>query len=303
MIIHKYLIKGKQVNMSSKIHPTAVIEKGAQIGSGVEIGPFCVVGSKVVIGDDCRILQNTSIINNTTIGKNNIVHPGAVIGGEPQDLKYTGENSEVIIGNNNTIRECVTINLGTVGGGGKTILGDDNLVMAYTHIAHDCILGNKIILANLVQLAGHIVIEDGAILSGLAAVHHFTTIGRLSFIGGHSAVRRDIPPFVLFEGNPAKEHGLNLVGLKRNGLSRESIRAIKNAYKLFYRSDLNRQQAIEKVKEAGLIDVPEVAELVQSFVNSENGRQGRALEASRSTDIFTVAPNKSKESMATISKE
>ncbi|MHC4870571.1 MAG: acyl-ACP--UDP-N-acetylglucosamine O-acyltransferase [Planctomycetota bacterium] len=284
--------------MSTDIHPTAVIGKNASIGEDVEIGPFCVIGSEVAIGDGCRIMQNSSIINKTTLGSNNTIYPGSVIGAEPQDLKYTGEDSRVIIGNNNNIRECVTVNLGTSGGGGKTVIGDDNLIMAYCHIAHDCILQNKIVLANLVQLAGHIVIEDGAILSGVAAVHHFTTIGRLSFIGGHSAVRKDVPPFVLFEGNPAKEHGLNLIGLKRNGVSGESLKSLKKAYRIFYRSELNRNQAIEKVKDEGLESVAEVAELVKSFVNSANGRQGRALEASRSTDIFTASPNKNQQTAA-----
>lgn len=280
--------------MSIKIHPTAIIEDGAEIGEGVEIGPFSYVGSQAVIGDNCKLLQNVSVVNRTTLGKNNTIHPGAVVGGQPQDLKYAGEDSVVIIGDNNMIRECVTVNLGTSGGGGKTVIGNDNLIMAYCHIAHDCILGNKIVLANLAQLAGHIVIEDGVILSGVAAVHHYTTIGRLSFIGGHSAVRRDVPPFVLVEGNPAVEHGLNLVGLKRNGVSGDALKSLKKAYKLFFRSELNRSQAIEAVRNEGLEKFPEVAELLTSFENSEKGRHGRALEASRATDIFTASPAKNK---------
>jgi UDP-N-acetylglucosamine acyltransferase len=269
--------------MSREIHPTAVIETGAELGDGVTVGPYAYVGAEVSLGAGCVLHHHATVTGFTRMGPGNAVHPGAVVGGPPQDLKYRGERTELIIGEGNTFRECATVNLGTAGGGGKTVIGDNCLLMAYTHVAHDCIIGDRVVIANSAQLAGHIRIRAGAVVSGMAAVHHFATIGRLSFVGGLSGVRQDVPPFMLVEGNPARPRGLNLVGLKRNGIGEESVAALKKAYRTLYKSDLSRSQAIEKIRGDGLIEVPEVQELVESFEESEQGRCGRALEAGRDT--------------------
>jgi UDP-N-acetylglucosamine acyltransferase len=218
---------------------------------------------------------------NTTVGSNCRIHSGSIVGGDPQDLKFRGEDTEVIIGNNNTIREFVTINAGTIGGGGKTVIGDDNLLMAYVHIAHDCVLGSRLVLANVATLGGHTKVDDGARISGLAAVHHFVAIGRLAFIGGCAKVVRDVPPFLMVDGNPARVRGLNLEGLKRSGMSREDIQALKETYRLIYRSDLNRSQAMEEIRAQGFDEHAPAEELVRFLIDSERGRRGRGREALR----------------------
>lgn len=267
-----------------RAHPTAIIDPRAKIAEDVEIGPYSVIGPSVTLGPGCRLENNVTIIGRTTVGPNCKFHAGAVIGGTPQDQKYRGEDTELIIGANNVIREFVTINTGTAGGGGKTIIGDGNLLMAYVHVAHDCILGNHIVLANVATLGGHIVVADGARISGLAAVHHFVTIGRLAFVGGCAKVVRDVPPFMMVDGNPARVRGLNLEGLKRSGMSKEDIQDLKEAYRLLYRSDLNRSQAIEEMEKRGLAEKPPVAEIIRFLHESERGRRGRGREALR-TDL------------------
>lgn len=267
-----------------RAHPTAIVDPRAKIAEDVEIGPYSVIGPSVTLGPGCRLENNVTIIGRTTVGPNCKFHAGAVIGGTPQDQKYRGEDTELIIGANNVIREFVTINTGTAGGGGKTIIGDGNLLMAYVHVAHDCILGNHIVLANVATLGGHIVVADGARISGLAAVHHFVTIGRLAFVGGCAKVVRDVPPFMMVDGNPARVRGLNLEGLKRSGMSKEDIQDLKEAYRLLYRSDLNRSQAIEEMEKRGLAEKPPVAEIIRFLHESERGRRGRGREALR-TDL------------------
>ncbi|MFW5856515.1 MAG: acyl-ACP--UDP-N-acetylglucosamine O-acyltransferase [Planctomycetota bacterium] len=268
--------------MKPEIHPTAIIEPGAELADGVVVGAYAYVGGAARLGAGTRLHHHATVIGRTTMGAGNEVHPGSVLGGVPQDLKYQGEDTELIVGDQNTFRECVTVNIGTEGGGGKTVLGSQCLLMAYAHIAHDCILGNRVVVANAVQLAGHVRIEDGAVLSGSAAVHHFSTIGRLSFVGGLSGVRQDVPPFMLVEGNPARPRGLNLVGLKRNDVSDESLAALKKVYRLLYKEDHSRARAIECIEEDdALMSAPEVRELLDSFRRSMDGRHGRALEATR----------------------
>jgi len=267
-----------------RIHQTAVVDQRANLADDVEIGPYSVVGPAVTIGPGTVVDNHVTITGNTTIGSNCHIHSCSVIGGDPQDLKFRGEETEVIIGNNNNIREFVTVNAGTAGGGGKTVIGDDNLLMAYVHIAHDCILGNRLVLANLATLGGHIKVEDGARISGLAAVHHFVAIGRLAFIGGCAKVVRDVPPFITVDGNPARVRGLNLEGLKRSGMSREDIGALKEAYRLVYRSDLNRSQALEEIRAQGLDDNAPTAEFMGALTDSERGRRGRGREGLR-TDV------------------
>ena len=267
-----------------RAHPTAVVDPRARLADDVEIGPYSVVGPDVTLGPGCVAENHVTLTGHTTIGANCHVHSGAVIGGVPQDLKYKGEETELIIGDGNIIREFVTINTGTAGGGGKTVIGDDNLLMAYVHVAHDCILGSHIVLANVATLGGHIRVEDGARISGLAAVHHFVTIGRLAFVGGCAGVVRDVPPFMMVAGNPARVRGLNLEGLKRLGIDREELAGLKDAYRLLYRSDLNRSQAIEDLRERGSGEGSATAELIEFLLNSERGRRGRGREAER-TDL------------------
>lgn len=264
-----------------QIHPTAVVDPQASLGEDVEIGPYSVIGPGVTLGPGCRVDNHVTLTGNTTIGANNHFHSGSVVGSVPQDLKYRGEETELVIGEGNAIREFVTINTGTAGGGGKTVIGEDNLLMAYVHVAHDCVLGSHIVLANVATLGGHIRVEDGVRISGLAAVHHFVTIGRLAFVGGLAGVVRDVPPFAMVTGNPARIRGLNLEGLKRAGFDHEDTAALKEAYRLLYRSDYNRTQAIDEIRAQGLDEKPSSQELVRFLVASEQGRRGRGREAFR----------------------
>lgn len=214
----------------SKISPLAIIEDGATIGKDVEIGPYCFISSQATIGDGTKIEQNTSIYGKTTIGKNNHIFSHAVIGSIPQDLKFAGEDVELIIGDNNKIREFTLFNPGTKGGGGKTIIGSHNLFMGYVHIGHDVIIGNHCILANAATLAGHVEMGDYAVIGGMTPIHQFVHIGDYAMVAGASALAQDVPPFCMAEGNRATLRGLNLTGLRRN-LKREEIDEIKSAYR------------------------------------------------------------------------
>ena len=219
--------------MTKMIHPTAIVSDKARIGDNVTIGPYCVVDEHVVLGDGCELISHVSISGHTTIGSNNRFFPFSSIGHEPQDLKFHGEPSELIMGDGNTIRESVTINPGTEGGGMLTRLGNNNLLMAYSHVAHDCLLENDIIMANNATLAGHVKVEDGAIIGGMSAIHQFLRIGRYSMIGGMSGVVKDIPPYCLTAGGyrPALA-GLNLIGLRRRGFSNGRIKVLKEIYRI-----------------------------------------------------------------------
>ncbi len=219
----------------SKISPHAIIEDGATIGNDVEIGPFCFVSKDAKIGDETTIAQNTCIYGNTTIGKNNTIFSHAVIGSIPQDLKFNGEFVELIIGDNNTIREFTLFNPGTKGGGGKTIVGNHNLFMGYVHLGHDVIIGNHCIFANAATLAGHVEVGDYAVVGGMTPVHQFVHIGDYAMIGGASALAQDVPPFCMAEGNRASLRGLNLTGLRRH-LAREDINELKSAYRDLFES-------------------------------------------------------------------
>ena len=218
--------------MSTAIHPTAIVDSKAELGSGVSIGPYCLVGPDVVMGEDTELLSHAMVTGRTTMGAGNRVFPFSSIGQEPQDLKYHGEDSEVIIGDNNTFRENVTVNSGTEGGGMVTRIGSNNMLMAYTHVAHDCILENGIVLANCSTLAGHVEVADGAIIGGLSAVQQFVRIGELAMIGGMSGVTKDVPPFCLVAGGyRAGLSGLNVIGLKRRGYKLEQIGRLKEVYR------------------------------------------------------------------------
>jgi UDP-N-acetylglucosamine acyltransferase len=219
------------------IHPSAVVDPAARIGDGVHIGPFCVVGPNVRIGEGSELLSHVVVEGYTTIGSGNRVFPFASIGHQPQDLKYHGEASEVIIGDGNTIREGVTINPGTEGGGMLTKIGSHNLLMAYSHVAHDCLLGDQVVLANGATLAGHVEIEDGVILGGHTAVLQFVRIGRYAMVGGTAGITKDVPPFCLTSGGyrPGLA-GLNLIGLRRRQFSNEQIQCLKSMYRILFQS-------------------------------------------------------------------
>ncbi|MEO1672674.1 MAG: acyl-ACP--UDP-N-acetylglucosamine O-acyltransferase, partial [Cyanobacteria bacterium J06631_2] len=214
-----------------------------QIHPTVEIKPYAVIGSQVSIGANTVVGSHAIIDGLTTIGRDNQIFPGAAIGLEPQDLKYRGANSEVIIGDRNRIREYVTINRAT-DEGEATVIGDDNLLMAYSHVGHNCIIGNEVVIANSVAIAGHVHIESMAIISGVLGIHQFVHIGSMAMVGGMSRISRDVPPYMMVEGNPARVRSLNLVGLKRRGFSKEEIRQLKQAFRTLYLQQLPMQEAI-----------------------------------------------------------
>ena len=230
------------------ISPLSVIESGAKIGKNVKIGPFTTIAADVVIGDDTTIASHVSIMNGTRLGRNCKIYQGAIVGSTPQDLKYNGEKTLLEIGDNTTIREYCTLNIGTTATG-KTVIGRNCLVMAYAHVAHDCVIGNNVVLANNVTLAGHIEIGDYARLGGMVAVHQFVKIGQDAFIGGGSLVPRDVPPFVLAARNPIAYVGINRVGLLRRKFSLEQIESIKDIYRILFVNDMNLSQAVKEITE------------------------------------------------------
>jgi UDP-N-acetylglucosamine acyltransferase len=253
----------------ARIHPTAIISPDAELGSDVEVGPYAIIGDNCVVGDGCVISPRATLERNVTLGANVKVGIGTILGGLPQDLKFAGEETTVEIGDGTVIREYTTINRGTAQSF-KTSVGKSCLLMSYVHLGHDCHIGNNVILSNVVQLAGHVTIDDRAIVSGLSAVHQFVRIGRHSFIGGCSRVSKDIPPFLKAVGNPVKLYGLNTVGLQRSGMDEATIRELKRAYRLLFRSDLNVSQAMERVQNE-LEPMTEVRELVRFVEASERG--------------------------------
>src|SRR5436853_5517118 len=232
---------------SPRIHPSAMISRNAEVASDVEVGAFAIIGDNCTVPSGCIIAPRTTLERNVTLGQNVQVGMGTIVGGPPQELKFAGEETTVEIGEGTVIREYTTINRGT-SQSFKTTVGRNCLLMSYVHIAHDCQIGNNVILSNVVQLAGHVTIEDKAIISGLCAVHQFARIGRHSFIGGCSRVSKDIPPFLKAVGNPVKLYGLNTIGLQRNGFADNVVRELKRAYRLFFRSDLNLSQAMQRAE-------------------------------------------------------
>jgi UDP-N-acetylglucosamine acyltransferase len=251
------------------IHPTAIVDQDAKIGANVSIGAYAMIGPDCVIGDNCVISPRSTLERHVRLAENVKVGIGSVLGGDPQDLKFKGELTTVEIGANTTIREYVTINRGT-SQSFKTSVGENSFIMSYVHLAHDCHVGNGVIISNATQLAGHVTIEDKAIISGVTAVHQFVKIGKFSFIGGCSRVPKDVAPFVKAVGNPIKLFGLNSVGLERNGFPEEVRRELKRAYRLFFKSELNLSQAREKAN-AELHPYPEVQEFLRFFDNSDRG--------------------------------
>ena len=253
-----------------KIHPTAIIASDAQLAEGVEVGPYSIIGADVKIGENTIIGPHTVIDNYTHIGEGCHIFQFCSIGAPPQDLKFGGEKTRVIIGNFNTIREFVTIHRATTADIGVTIIGDYNLLMAYCHVAHNCKLGNRIIMSNAATLAGHIHIEDYAIISGLTGIHQFCRLGAHCMIGGASAVVKDVPPYSIVQGNHAKLFGLNLIGLKRRDFSEKTIKALKDAYRIIFRSDLLLEAALKKAQDE-VENYPEVQHFIQFIKESERG--------------------------------
>lgn len=253
---------------SARIHPTAIVDAKAQLGANVEIGPWAYVGPNCVIGDGSVIHMRATLEEHVILGTNVTVGIGTVLGGKPQDLKFKGEVTTVEIGDGTTLREYLTINRGT-SESLKTTVGKNCFLMSYVHLAHDCHVGDGVIISNGTQLAGHVTVHDRAIISGLCAVHQFAKIGRHSFIGGASRISKDIPPFVKAVGNPVQLYGLNSVGLQRSGFADEVVSELKKAYRLFFRSDMNISQALEKAGE--LKQFPEVKAFTEFVEASGRG--------------------------------
>lgn len=235
--------------MAIEVHGTAIIGKNVELEEDVYIGPYSVLEGKVTIGRGSRILSNVVIEGVTTIGSNCTIHPFATIGLPPQDTKYKGEETSVRIGDGNVIREYISIHRGSVGAEGVTSIGDNNFLMAYVHVAHDCKLGSRITIANSVGLSGHVEVGDGAVIGGMAGVHQHTRIGAYAMVGGMSRISQDIVPYVIASGFDLKLYGINNVGLKRNGFSEETVNELKKAYKMLFREKLSLQDAIKKVQE------------------------------------------------------
>lgn len=252
------------------IHPTAVVEPGAKVDPSCEVGPYAVVGPDVVLGPGNVLFAHAIVKGHTTLGAGNRVFSHAVLGEIPQDLKYGGEPTRLVVGDRNTFRECATVNLGTAGGGGVTTIGDGCLFMAYSHVGHDCTIGDGAIIANSVALAGHIVLEDHVHISGLAAAHQFTRIGRLAFVSGLTGVAMDVPPYCTVAGSRAELAGLNAVGMQRAGMTEDQVGRVKQAYKILFRSNLGLAEAMAQL-ERELGGHPEIAHFIRFLKGSQRG--------------------------------
>jgi UDP-N-acetylglucosamine acyltransferase len=251
------------------IHASAIIHPKAQIGSGCEVGPYCVIGGHVTLGNNCLLHSHIVIDGHTKLGKENEIFPFASIGKKTQDLKWKGGVTRLEIGDRNVFREGVTIHCATEDGD-TTVVGSDNLLLTYVHIAHDCVLGNHIIMSSYAGLAGHVVVEDHAILGGYTAVHQFCRVGKLAMTGGCSRIPQDVAPFMIVEGNPAETRAVNKIGLQRNGVSDEAQAALRQAYKIIFREELSVTNALAKI-EKDLPPLPEIQHLVGFIRTSERG--------------------------------
>lgn len=252
---------------TANLHPTAVIDPSARIHPSAKIGPYAVIGEDVVIGENCSIGAHAHV-EFTHMGRGNRLLPGCFVGGPPQDLKYGGERTRLVMGDNNTVREAVTLNRGTAAHG-ETRIGDNCLFMAYSHVAHDCIIGSNVVVVNSVAVAGHVEIGDFAVLGGLVGIHQFVRIGRFCMLGGGAMVSKDVPPFCLAQGDRATLRGLNLLGLRRAGFPRETVSAIKEAYKTLFISGLTQEEALAKLK--GSPKPEPVLELLDFIARSKRG--------------------------------
>ena len=266
--------------MSTQISQHAIVDPKAEIGDDVQIGPFCVIGPGVKIGRGCKLANGVTLVGQVTLGEDNHLFPGVVIGAEPQDVSYRGSETRVVIGDNNILREGVTVNRATEKEDGITRIGSCNFFMACSHVAHDCKLGDHIIMANATLLGGHVHIYDHATLSGGIGVHHFSTIGRYAFVGGLSRVIHDVPPFMLAEGQPARPRCVNVVALKRNNFSVEAIHCISEAHRLLYRAKVGLDHAREILRNNDKL-VPAVNELLNFIQTQQEGKHGRSRERRR----------------------
>ncbi len=255
--------------MTTTIHPTAVIDSGAQIGAGCEIGPYCVIGAHVKLGEKCRLHSHVILDGHTTTGARCEFFPFGCIGLKTQDLKFTGGTCYLEIGSDNVFREHVTVHTAT-SDGGYTRIGSHGNILEYAHIAHDCIVGNHVIFSNCGTLAGHVIVEDHAVVGGLAAIHQFCRIGTMSIIGGCSKVVQDVPPYMMADGNPAATRGVNKVGLERNGVDEEAQRALREAYKILCRSGLTVSNALDKIREE-FPPIKEIDHFIDFCRKSERG--------------------------------
>ena len=262
------------------IAPSAIVESGARIAEDERIGPFCVISSQAVIGRGTVLENNVTVMGDVVLGERNRIFPNCVIGAEPQDISYEGTRTRVVIGNDNIIREGVTINRASEKEDGQTTVGSSNFLMACCHVAHDCQVGDRVVLANGTLLGGHVRVHSHASLSGGVAVHHWATIGGWSFVAGLSRVLHDVPPFMLCEGLPARPRCINVVALKRSGFSQESIEAIAEAHRLLYRAKVGQEQAREVLRSQGML-LPHVNELLTFLSHQQEGRHGRARERRR----------------------
>jgi len=251
------------------IHPTAIIHPKAQVGAGCEIGPYCVVGEHVALGDNCRLYSHAVIDGHTVLGKGNEVFPFASLGLKTQDLKWKGGVTHVRIGDHNVFREGVTVHSAT-SEGDSTVIGNNNVLLANVHVAHDCKLGNGIVMSSFAGLAGHVVVEDNVVLGGYVAVHQFCRLGMLSMVGGCSKLRQDLAPFMLADGSPAETHTINKLGLERHGVTEVAMGALKSAYKIIFREGLTISNALARI-ETELPQVEEIKHLVQFIRNSQRG--------------------------------
>lgn len=253
----------------ANIHPTAIVDSSAQLGDDVAVGPFSVIENDVIVGSGTQIASHVFIGSGTRLGTNCRVMKGAVLGTDPQDLKFAQEKTWLMIGDNTTIREFCTLNRGTKHSL-KTVVGSHCLLMAYVHVAHDCRIGDNVILANAVNMAGHVTIEEYASVGGMSPIHQFVKIGKHAFIGGGMKVRKDVPPYILAAGEPLKFSGINRVGLTRRGFSQDVLIQLRRAYKAIYRSNLNVSQAVSQINETMEI-IPEIKEILDFINNSERG--------------------------------
>ncbi len=256
--------------MTTEIHKTAIIDPRAVIDEGVSIGPFCIVGEGVKLKKGARLMSNVIIEGNTEIGEGCQIYPFASIGLPPQDIKYKGEKTGVRIGSNTIIREYASVHRASVGGDGMTAVGDNNFLMAYVHIAHDCRIGNNVVIANSAGLAGHVAVEDYAVIGGIVGVHQFTRIGAYAMVGAFSGIGQDIPPYTMASGPRAKLFGLNSVGLKRNGFPDSTINELKKAYKILFREKLTLKEALKKVQK-DFPDSKEIRYLVEFIEKNKRG--------------------------------
>jgi UDP-N-acetylglucosamine acyltransferase len=256
--------------MTNEIHKTAIISKKAQIADGVTIGPYCIIGDGVVINKDSKLISNVVVEGNTEVDEGCTIHPFATIGLPPQDLKYKGEPTGVKIGKGCTIREYTSIHRGSVSGDGFTKIGDNNFIMAYCHVAHDCHVGSSNIMANAATLAGHVMIEDFAFIGGVVVIHQFTRIGAYAMVGGFSGIGQDIPPYTMASGARAKLYGLNAVGLKRRGFTDETVKVLKKAYKILFREKRTLADALKAIK-TDLPQLPEIKHLVEFIEKNKRG--------------------------------